>query len=100
MQKRLSIARAILHRPALLLLDEPEAGLDRESVSMLDQLLRGWTAGGRTVLMTTHNLELGVAWADRVGVLSGGKIDFQRPKAQLDLAGFRQVLTASAEATR
>lgn len=100
MQKRLSIARAILHRPAILLLDEPEAGLDRDSVSMLDHLLAEWTEAGRTVVMTTHNVDLGLVWADRVGVLSEGKIDFQEQKEQLDVASFRQRLTAWLEATR
>ena len=59
MQRRLAIARAILHRPQVLLLDEPETGLDRDSVDVLESLLREWTEGGRSVVMTTHDLELG-----------------------------------------
>ena len=78
MQKRLSIARAILHRPSLLLLDEPESGLDRESVSALADLLREWTAAGRSVVMTTHNSDLGLAWASKVAALTNGKLDFDR----------------------
>ena len=70
MQKRLAIARAILHRPSLLLLDEPESGLDRDSVSALAKLLREWTASGRSVVMTTHNADLGPAWGTRVAVLN------------------------------
>lgn len=100
MQKRLSIARAILHQPPVLLLDEPEAGLDPESVSMLDQLLAEWTAAGRAVLMTTHNVEMGLTWADRVGVLAAGRIDFQEYKGQLDIPGFTQRLAASLEVSR
>ena len=77
MQKRLAIARAILHRPSLLLLDEPESGLDRASVAALADLLQEWTASGRSVVMTTHNLDLGRAWATRTGVMSNGRVDFE-----------------------
>ena len=94
MQKRLSIARAILHEPKVLLLDEPEAGLDRESVGMLNRLLLDRTSSGRTVLMTTHNIDLGLTWADRVAVLSRGKIDFQEKKGQ-DALGLKDKLAAS-----
>ena len=62
MQKRAAIARAILHQPDVLLLDEPEAGLDRDSRRMLGKLLAEWTAGGRSVAFTTHDIELGLAW--------------------------------------
>ena len=76
MQKRAAIARAILHKPDVLLLDEPEVGLDRESVSILGSLLEDWTNSGRSVVMTTHDLELGLSWGHRIGVLQGGKINF------------------------
>ncbi len=76
MQKRAAIARAILHEPDVLLLDEPEAGLDRESVSILGALLAEWTDSGRSVVMTTHDLDLGLDWGHRVGVLRRGKVDF------------------------
>jgi len=99
MQKRLSIARAILHEPLILLLDEPEAGLDQEVLEMLGRFLDGWKAKGRTVVMTTHNLEQGLAWGERVAILSGGKIAFDSQRRSLDLAGFRgtyrQYLSAS-----
>ena len=76
MQKRLAIARAILHQPSLLLLDEPESGLDRQSVAALADLLREWTQSGRSVVMTTHNVDLGLAWGTRVAVLTNGRLDF------------------------
>ena len=76
MQKRAAIARAILHQPDVLLLDEPEVGLDRESVSILGSLLKDWTNSGRSVVMTTHDLDLGLSWGQRIGVLKGGKINF------------------------
>jgi len=86
MQKRVAIARAILHQPRVLLLDEPEGGLDQESVAMLRSLLREWTQSGRTVVMTTHNVELGLAWADRVAVLSDGGLQFQNREEYRDSA--------------
>ena len=75
MQKRLSMARAILHEPVALLLDEPESGLDAESVAALGAFLRDWAASGRTALLTTHSAEVGLAWADRALTLSGGRIE-------------------------
>ena len=75
MQKRLAMARAILHRPAVLLLDEPESGLDAVSVSALGELLRDWAASGRAALLTTHSAEVGLAWADWSLTLAGGRIE-------------------------
>ena len=74
MQKRLSMARAMLHRPAVLLLDEPESGLDAASADTLGRLLREWAAAGRTALLTTHRAETGQAWADRALRLSHGRL--------------------------
>ena len=99
MQKRLSIARAILHEPTILLLDEPEAGLDQEALEMLGSVLDGWIASGSTVVMTTHNLEQGLAWGERVAVLSGGKIAFEESRRSLDVAGFRTTYRRYLEAT-
>lgn len=76
MQKRLAIARAILHQPSLLLLDEPESGLDRDSVAALAALLREWTDSGRSVVMTTHNTDLGQVWGSKVAAIINGKLDF------------------------
>ena len=76
MRQRLALARAILHQPSILLLDEPEGGLDRQSIDMLRQLTAEWTASGGAIVMTTHNEELGRSWAHRVGVLSQGRVRF------------------------
>ncbi len=105
MQKRASIARAILHQPDVLLLDEPETGLDRESVSILGALLAEWTDSGRSVVMTTHDLDLGLSWGHRAGVLRGGKINF--PDAEFADTGnpakdddIRQAIASALEAGR
>lgn len=74
MQQRLAVARAILHDPQVLLLDEPHTGLDQDACAMLDAVLRRVTAEGRTVLMTSHDLVRVQALAGRFDVLSRGKI--------------------------
>ncbi len=79
MQQRLAIARAILHDPVVLLLDEPYTGLDQDAAALLDELLREVAITGRTVVMTTHDLRRGYALADRVTILSRGKIAFDAP---------------------
>jgi energy-coupling factor transporter ATP-binding protein EcfA2 len=78
-------------------LDEPETGLDRESVGVLRSLLQEWTTGGRSVVMTTHDLELGLSWASRAAVLSGGKIHFPAADEHMDEAEFRRTLAAALE---
>ena len=85
MQKRLSVARAILHEPAVLLLDEPESGLDTDSVVSLGGLLKDWTGSGRSALLTTHSAEIGQAWADRVLTLDRGRLS-DRTLSQSDAA--------------
>ena len=95
MRKRVSIARAILHQPPVLLLDEPESGLDRGSVAVLHGLLAQWTASGNTVVMSTHNIEMGFAWASKIGLLMDGKIRFCGEPDYPDEARFRELVTAS-----
>lgn len=89
MQKRAAIARAILHQPDVLLLDEPETGLDRDSRRMLGDLLSEWTAANRTVVFTTHDIELGLLWGHRAAVLSGGSVAYPSDGA----VGIQQVLS-------
>jgi len=86
MQQRLAIARAILHDPAVLLLDEPYTGLDVDAAALLDDLLREVAVSGRTVVMTTHDLHRGHALADRIAILSRGKIAFDAPTSTIDPA--------------
>lgn len=76
LQKRVSFARALLHRPKLLLLDEPETGLDQNTLAIFESLLADYREVGGSVVMTTHSLERGLALADRVAILGGGKFVF------------------------
>ena len=93
MQKRLSIVRAVLHDPAILLLDEPESGLDEEALSLLSHLLSGEDKGKRAVIITTHNLGYGFGLADHVGILANGHIAYQQDRGSLDMMAFRDVYT-------
>ena len=83
MQQRLSLARAIIHNPDLMLLDEPYAGLDQEAAGMLEALLDVVRREARTVMMTTHDLERGLGRADRVVILAKGRIAFEAPSSSL-----------------
>ncbi len=74
MQQRLTIGRAILHNPRILLLDEPHTGLDQEAGEILDQVLQAVALEGRTVVMTSHDLVRAANLATRVDLLSRGKI--------------------------
>ena len=97
MIQRLAIARAILHNPPILLLDEPDTGLDQQAADMLRTLLVELGAGDRTVLLTTHNLERGIEWADRALILNGGRVRFDSDTATLTSTEFRRIYTDVVE---
>lgn len=73
-QKRVALARALMHNPQMLLLDEPESGLDANSVSRLDSVINDYRSSGRTVVMTTHIVDHALELADRAVVLVDGKV--------------------------
>ena len=77
MRRRFSIARALLHTPRILIMDEPESGLDQQALGLLDALMSEGRRLGRTILMTTHNFERGIALADRIAILARGSIAYQ-----------------------
>jgi heme exporter protein A len=89
MQQRLAIARALLHNPAVVLLDEPFTGLDPRSSDRLEEMLHVLRDGTRTVMMTIHDLERGWAMCDRALVLARGKIVYEARTAEVDVATFR-----------
>jgi heme exporter protein A len=74
-QQRVTIARALLHDPPVLLLDEPDTGVDAAAFGLLEELT---TELQRTVVLTTHNLVSGLRLGTRVGVLSKGRLVHQR----------------------
>ncbi|MBT4125597.1 MAG: ABC transporter ATP-binding protein [Chloroflexi bacterium] len=73
-QKRVALARALMHDPQLLLLDEPESGLDSRSVEQLDRIIENYKSMGRSVVMTTHIVEHALEIADRAVVLNNGTV--------------------------
>ncbi len=88
MVQRLAIARALLHEPDILLLDEPYTGLDQIASSALTERLRQLRSQHRTILMTTHNLDQGLEIADHVAILVRGKVRFQKPRSEIQADQF------------
>lgn len=76
MKKRFSIARALLHDPPILLMDEPESGLDQEAVELLDAIISDRSEPRRTVIMTTHNFERAVELGDALASLEDGRVAY------------------------
>ncbi len=91
MVQRLAIARAILHDPAIMLLDEPYTGLDLQAADMLRAVLQTLAASDRTVILTTHNLEQGLEMCDRAAILNRGRVAWEGSRAGLDLAGIKEI---------
>ena len=97
MQQRLAIGRALLHQPAVLLLDEPYTGLDEDACRRLDDLLRHVTSLGRTILMASHDLLRAEALADRFDVLTRGSISAFCDKSSLPSGGIMAFYRSAVE---
>ena len=74
--QRAAVARALIHDPSVLLLDEPFTGLDRVAASELSELVRGFAEAGegRATVLVTHNVEEGTDLATDIGILRGGRL--------------------------
>jgi heme exporter protein A len=90
-QQRASIARAVLHNPSILFLDEPEAGLDPHASTVINDVMGNDGADGLTVVMITHNLERGLELGDTIVILDKGKVAYQAARHDIDPRAFRQV---------
>ncbi|MBW7882479.1 MAG: ABC transporter ATP-binding protein [Caldilineaceae bacterium] len=99
MTQRLAIGRAILHDPPVLLLDEPDTGLDPASAETLARLIRALGASNRAILLTTHNLERALEWSDSVSLLVDGKIGHCEPTAALTSNKLQRWLTQGSVGT-
>jgi heme exporter protein A len=97
MQQRLAIARAFLHDPAILLLDEPFTGLDQAGTEFLKSYLADAHGRGKTCLMAIHDAPLGYELADRLVAIEKGVVALDIPKSSLNLEEFRARYRALAE---
>jgi heme exporter protein A len=91
MRQRLSIARALVNDPSLLLLDEPFSGLDQYASTILAEQLRNLKNRERTVIMVTHNLDRGLAAATKVGILAGGRLAYLEEGDNIDQMAFEDI---------
>jgi heme exporter protein A len=89
MRQRLAAARAVLHDPPLLLLDEPMSAIDPGAVSLLEPLIG--RASGRTRVLVTHDVERGIAEADRIVGLRGGRQRIEGPASAASAAEAKEL---------
>lgn len=82
MRQRLAVARAFLHKPSLLLLDEPFTALDDRAIGMLQQLLAEARMEGRTIIMSTHQLREALELATDVALIARGRLAHRGPRTQ------------------
>ncbi|GAC1382233.1 MAG: ABC transporter ATP-binding protein [Ktedonobacteraceae bacterium] len=89
--QRLSLARALLHSPQILLLDEPDTGLDQEGHTLIETILAEHTSYGGTVFFTTHQFERALQLSDTIVILNKGRIAFQQKTISLELAQLQEL---------
>ena len=74
MRQKLIISSALVHRPEVIVVDEPMVGLDPKSARLLKDMLREFVTAGGTVLMSTHTLEIAEAMCDRIAIVQAGRV--------------------------
>jgi len=89
--QRLAWARALLHSPRLLLLDEPDTGLDQAGCELIDALLLEHNMQGGSIVFTTHQLERALQLSDRVVVLGNRRVAYQEATKSLELTELQRV---------
>ena len=77
-KKRISLARALLHDPPILLMDEPESGLDQQAIAAFERAVDDETRPNRTVVMTTHDIERALHLADQIAILAKGRLVYRQ----------------------
>lgn len=88
LQQRASIARALVHRPRVLLLDEPYTGLDALGAAALTEMLARLRAGGGTLVLVTHNIAEGLEVATQAAVMHRGRVVRRERRDELDIASY------------
>lgn len=91
MQQRLAIARATIHDPEILFLDEPYTGLDQQAINILNSVLAKMNIKDRTVFMITHNFEQGLDLSDRVLVITKGQVAYEGEATGLSSEEMRDI---------
>jgi len=94
MVQRLTIARAVLHDPEIIFLDEPYTGLDHHAEKILNDMLAVFKEKKRTVVLVTHNFAQGVEWSDRALILVKGKFVYDAPVREFDYQDFKNTYLA------
>lgn len=97
MKQRLAISRAVLHHPSLLLLDEPFSGLDPRAVEDLKELLNEFKEEGKTIIMITHQLDVGYELADRLTVIHKGRVIHDEEKSKLSWDKFHELCHSAGD---
>ncbi len=100
MQQRMALARALLHRPSILLLDEPETGLDQQALGAMWDIIRRDDNIRRTVIFTSHSFERAISVCDEVVILGRGKIVFREHACNLTLDSLRQRYSECTQAVK
>jgi heme exporter protein A len=94
MKQRLAVARAVLHQPEILLLDEPYTGLDPQAAQTLTDLLLELAGEGRAILLTTHRMSRGLAVGQRMLVLHHGRLVYDQLRAAISPDTFAETYQA------
>jgi ABC-type multidrug transport system ATPase subunit len=95
MRQRLALERALMHRPRLVLFDEPFTGLDDRAVAMVSDRLRRLAAGGAIVVLATHDLDLADGLVTRVALVRDGRLLSDEPAAAGLRARYRALIGAA-----
>jgi len=74
MKQRLAFAAAFLHKPKILVIDEPMVGLDPKTARIIKNMLKEWSQAGNTVFISTHNLNVAEELSDRIAIINKGKL--------------------------
>ncbi len=91
MQQRLTIARALIHNPRIIFLDEPYTGLDQHAAHLLSALLTQLNNKERTIVLISHNLSRGLGLASRIAILVEGRIIYHQYRKDIKDADFEQL---------
>jgi ABC-type multidrug transport system ATPase subunit len=91
MQQRVSIARAMVHGPQLVLADEPYSGLDESGARALTELLQDLRSSGTAIIIVTHNLPEGLALASSVAVMARGRFARYDASSNVDATSYSRL---------